>query len=175
MILGIVQKNIRWYMQLKNCNDSDFEQVNFAKREDPKSWNCEGQAVQTHRPLSFFDSFAHTTQLFIFIPIVLLGAVPIKGPFDQHISFPILINTFNAFWCWNYFLGAPMVEISQYAILENLASGLIYAIFIYAFESIKHAQLTDCKCIIPYWYVHKLCNNIFTTTVSLLGGIVFQW
>ena len=48
-----------------------------------------------------------------------------------------------------YYCKSTIVCERKYAILENLASQLIYVTFVYAFN-VKHSQLTDYRCMIPY-------------------------
>ena len=53
------------------------------------------------------------------VPMHVLGATPIKAPFDHH-----LILKRSAFWRWNYFWGAPILEYMLTIKKKNIAPAI---------------------------------------------------
>ena len=67
---GLAQKNIQLW--LKNFSDNDFQQVSIAKQGSRSSelWGI-----------------GSTAWLSIFVPIHMLGTIPINAPFDYYVIF----------------------------------------------------------------------------------------
>ena len=83
----------------------------------------------------FNTHFTSMAQLFIFVPIHVLGTIPIKAPFGQHVIFLVLIS--STYWHWNYLLGTPILETLQYC--DSFYAGRVCVLW-FSFH-VKHAHV----------------------------------